>query len=220
MAGHATQDDMLAAIRKEVRDQRVLAAFRRVRRDLFVPEELHAFAWENRPLPIGEGQTISQPQIVAVMTEALALRSTDRVLEVGTGSGYQTALLATLAAEVVSVERHATLIGRAAQNLARAGVTNVRLESASADVLGFPEAAPYDAIVVTAAAPVVPSSLLDQLADGGRLVIPVGSRAEQTLVRVTRHGERFERRTLGPCRFVPLIGAGAWPDGAENAVDV
>ena len=120
MHAHATQEEMLAAIRKEVRDQRVLDAFRRVRRDLFVPEELHAFAWENRPLPIGEGQTISQPQIVAAMTDALELRPEDRVLEIGTGSGYQTALLAALAAEVVSVERHAALTGTAARNLARA----------------------------------------------------------------------------------------------------
>src|SRR5215203_5685100 len=153
MSQFATADEMIAAIREDVYDPRVLDAMRAVRRDLFVPEELHAESWENRPLPIGAGQTISQPLIVAVMTDALALSPHDHVLEIGTGSGYQTAILARLARDVVSVERHQALTATAARNLAAAGITNVRLEPASPEVLGFPEAAPYDAIIVTAGAP-------------------------------------------------------------------
>jgi protein-L-isoaspartate(D-aspartate) O-methyltransferase len=220
MRHYATRESMVATIRREVHDPRVLDAFSRVPRELFVPPELRMAAYEDRPLPIGQDQTISQPLIVAVMTEALAIKPGDRVLEIGTGSGYQAAILAQLAGEVVSVERFPDLQEAAARNLQAAGISNVRLEPAPPDTLGFPEAAPYDAIVVTAAAPMVPRVLLDQLADGGRLVIPVGQRTEQQLVRVTRHGDRYMRQTLGPCRFVPLIGPGAWPDHGETPEDL
>jgi protein-L-isoaspartate(D-aspartate) O-methyltransferase len=180
---------------------------------LFVPPEFQDAAWENRPLPIGEGQTISQPSIVAAMTEALALKPTDRVLELGTGSGYQTAILARLAAEVVSVERYPELQAAAAAALATLGISNVRLEPAAPDMLGFMAAAPYDAIIATAAAPEVPPALLAQLAPGGRLVIPVGRLLQQDLLVVTRAGDGYSRRSLGACRFVPLVGPGAWPEG-------
>jgi protein-L-isoaspartate(D-aspartate) O-methyltransferase len=186
----------------------------RIPREWFVPPEWEEAAWENRPLPIGAGQTISQPEIVAVMTEALRLRGNERVLELGTGSGYQTALLAELAREVVSVERVHTLADRARTLLSGMGYDNVLVENAG-PVLGAPAHAPYDAIIVTAGAPDVPGVLVDQLTRDGRMVIPVGSRTEQDLVRVTRRGEQDLRREyLGPCRFVPLIGPGAWPEGS------
>jgi protein-L-isoaspartate(D-aspartate) O-methyltransferase len=188
----------------------VLAAMQRLPRERFVPQELRHLAWENRPLPIGGGQTISQPEIVAAMTAALQLRGDERVLEVGTGSGYQTALLAQLAHEVISVELIPSLAERARQLLSDLGYSNVRVELAGPE-LGRPEDAPYDAIIVTAGAPAVPSALLAQLGPGGRMVIPVGSRTEQDLVLVRRRGSGIERVLLGPCRFVPLIGPGAWP---------
>ena len=215
----ATPNDLFDALSREVRDSRVLEAIQRVPRDLFVPPALREAAWENRPLPIGNEQTISQPLIVALMTEALALKPTDRVLELGTGSGYQTAILARLAAEVVSVERFPSLQATAAEALAAAGVTNVRLEPAPADTLGYPGAAPYEGIIATAGAPEVPAALLEQLAEGGRLVIPVGSRIEQNLLLVTRRKDRVEQRNLGPCRFVPLVGPGAWPGGTDTRDD-
>ncbi len=149
------------------------------------------------------------------MTEALALNATDRVLELGTGSGYQTAILARLAAEVVSVERHAELQQAAAERLAALGLTNVRLELARMDELGFMDAAPYDAILVTAAAPQVPPQLIAQLGPGGRLVLPVGSLTDQELLLIKREKDRITRRGLGSCRFVPLIGPGAWPEGTS-----
>ena len=216
MSEPATLETMLATLARDVRDERVLDAIRRVPRDLFVPPPLRDLAWENRPLPIGNEQTISQPLIVAVMTEALGPQPTDRVLELGTGSGYQTAILAQLAAEVVSVERYPSLQAAAAQALTAAGITNVRLEPAPTDTLGFPEAAPYDGIIATAGAPEVPRVLLEQLGESGRLVIPVGTRAEQNLLLVTRRRGQFEQRSLGPCRFVPLVGPGAWPDGTDT----
>jgi protein-L-isoaspartate(D-aspartate) O-methyltransferase len=183
----------------------------RIPRALFVPPDWQDAVWENRPLPIGAGQTISQPEIVAVMTEALGLRGEERVLEIGTGSGYQTALLAELAHEVISVERVPELAARARTLLTRLGYRNVRIEDAGPE-LGRPQDAPYDAIIVTAGAPHVPSSLLAQLTPTGRMVIPIGSRTEQHLVRVTRRaGLEPRREYLGPCRFVPLIGPDAWP---------
>ncbi|MCL6646464.1 MAG: protein-L-isoaspartate(D-aspartate) O-methyltransferase [Dehalococcoidia bacterium] len=208
-----TADELLRELRREIHDRRVLDAIREIPRDRFVPPAYREAAWENRPLPIGAGQTISQPLIVAVMTEALALNATDRVLELGTGSGYQTAILARLAAEVVSVERYAELQQAAAERLAALGLTNVRLEPARTDELGFMDAAPYDAILVTAAAPQVPPHLIAQLGPGGRLVLPVGSLTDQELLLIKREQDRITRRGLGSCRFVPLIGPGAWPEG-------
>lgn len=191
--------------RRGVHDPDVLAAMSSVPRELFVPAELADAAYEDRPLPIGEGQTISQPYVVAVMAEAAELVPGDRVLEVGTGSGYGAAVLARIAAEVWTIERHPPLAGRAALVLASLGVGNAHVVVGDG-TLGWPAAAPYDAVVVTAAAAVVPPALLDQLVDGGRLVMPVGSEAAgQELVRLRRHGGHHEREDLGPVRFVPLL---------------
>jgi protein-L-isoaspartate(D-aspartate) O-methyltransferase len=202
---------LLAELAQDVSDRRVLDAVARVPRERFVPEELRVHAYENRPLPIGYGQTISQPLIVALMTQALGLVGNEKVLEVGTGSGYQAALLSHLAGEVFTVERVAQLAQRAQQTLAELGFTNVRVRVAD-EVLGWPEEAPYHAIIVTAGAPRVPQELLEQLATGGRMVIPVGSRDLQELVRVERGPEGPVLANLGPCRFVPLMGAGAWSE--------
>ncbi len=202
---------LLAELAQDVSDRRVLGAVAKVPRERFVPEELRVHAYENRPLPIGYGQTISQPLIVALMTQALGLVGNEKVLEVGTGSGYQAALLSHLAGKVFTVERVAQLAQRAQQTLAELGFTNVRVRVAD-EVLGWPEEAPYDAIIVTAGAPRVPQELLEQLSTGGRMVIPVGSRDLQELVRVERGPEGPVLANLGPCRFVPLMGAGAWSE--------
>jgi protein-L-isoaspartate(D-aspartate) O-methyltransferase len=206
---------LLADLAKEIKDRRVVDAMGQVPRELFVPEELQASAYENMPLPIGFGQTISQPLIVALMTEALLLRGDEKVLEIGTGSGYQTAVLSKLADHVVSVERIAALAERATAMLGGHGYTNFEVHTGG-DVLGWPARAPYDAIIVTAAAPEVPRELLDQLGLGGRLVIPVGSRDLQELVRIVKTPEGALRHNLGPCRFVPLLGPAAWPGHAAH----
>ena len=206
---------LLAAIRREVPDERVLAAMAAVERAEFVPPSLAGSAWDNSPLPIGEGQTISQPLIVAMMTAALGLTGSERVLEVGTGSGYQAAVLSRLAAQVVTVEVVPSLAQSAALRLARLGYRNVQVHQTGA-TLGWPEGAPYDAIIVAAAAPGVPQTLVDQLAPGGRLVIPAGARDEQDLLVVTKHANgATTRRSLGGCRFVPLIGHNGWPAAQE-----
>lgn len=195
----------------EVRDDRVLDAVRKVPREEFVSAESRHAAYENRPLPIGFGQTISQPLIVAMMAQALLLKGDEKVLEVGTGSGYQAAVLSLLARQVVSVDRVGELADAAAKRLERLGYTNVDVHRVD-DVLGWPEDGPYDGIVVAAAAPEVPMSLLNQLAEGGRLVIPVGGRNTQELVRIVKTPEGAKRHNLGPCRFVPLLGRSAWPE--------
>jgi protein-L-isoaspartate(D-aspartate) O-methyltransferase len=183
-----------------------------VPRERFVPDELAKRAYEDAPLPIGEGQTISQPLIVAMMTAALDLAGDEKVLEIGTGSGYQAAVLARLAREVITVERFPTLAEETRQRLAGLGITNVAVHVSPEDAPpGWPEGAPYDAVIVTAAAPYVPQSLIDQVKDGGRIVIPVGARDHQELLVVTRRGEGIRRRSLGGCRIVPLIGSQAWP---------
>jgi protein-L-isoaspartate(D-aspartate) O-methyltransferase len=201
-------------LRREVRDERVLAAMSRVPREMFVPSGYWHAAYEDRPLPIGHGQTISQPLIVAMMTEALDLEGDENVLEVGTGGGYQAAILAELARWVVTVERHSELAEKATETLKKLGYANVEVHLAEAK-LGWPPKAPYNAIVVSAGAPTVPKDLLDQLAVGGRLIIPVGPRHEQNLLKVMKkeHGTTIE--DLGPCRWVPLIGDAAWSE--ENA---
>lgn len=193
-----------------VRDPRVLEAMRRVPRDRFVPASHRADAWADRPVPIGHGQTISQPYMVALMSEALGLRGSERVLEVGTGSGYQAAVLGELAAEVFSVERIAELGERAARTLEELGSANVTVLIGDG-CAGLAAYAPFDAILVAAAAPDVPAALRDQLADGGILVVPVGeSAAVQVLTMVRRTGSRFSLEEGTGCRFVPLIGKGAF----------
>ncbi len=202
---------LLAELSREISDPRVIEAMSRVPREQFVPEEAREFAYENRPLPIGYGQTISQPLIVALMTEALLLTGDETVLDVGTGSGYQAAVLSLLARRVVTVERIAPLAHRAARTLADLEYTNVEVHVAKERV-GWPESGPYDAIVVAAASPEVPPELLSQLADGGRLVVPVGARELQELVRIVKTPQGAQRHNLGPCRFVPLVGVSGWPD--------
>jgi protein-L-isoaspartate(D-aspartate) O-methyltransferase len=187
-----------------VRDPRTLAAMRKVPRHLFVPAASVSQAYEDYPLPIGHGQTISQPYIVAFMTEALSLRGGETVLEVGTGSGYQAAVLAEIAARVYTIEIVAPLAESAAALLKRLGYAHVEVRAGDG-YLGWPEAAPFDAIMVTAAAPRIPEPLKAQLKDGGRLVLPVGD-DWQELVVVTRTGDRFEERRVLPVRFVPMTG--------------
>jgi protein-L-isoaspartate(D-aspartate) O-methyltransferase len=187
----------------------VLAAMRKVPRHLFVPEDQSAHAYEDRPLPIGEGQTISQPFIVAAMTELAALGPEARVLEIGTGSGYQAALLAELAREVYTIEIVEPLAARAAALLQHLGYANVKTRSGDG-YRGWPEAAPFDAIVVTAAPPQIPEPLKQQLKPGGRLVVPVGERM-QKLVVVTRTADGFSEQTVFPVRFVPMTGEAQKP---------
>ncbi len=188
-----------------ITDERVLAAMRKVPRHLFVEEALRDQAYADHPLPIGEGQTISQPYIVALMTQALELKGPEKVLEVGTGSGYQTAILAELARWVYSIERYPRLLERARRVLEALGYTNVILKLGDG-TRGWPEAAPFEAIIVTAAGPRIPEPLLEQLAEGGRLVMPVGDEWSQYLVRVVKKGGKFYRQTLEPVRFVKLVG--------------
>jgi protein-L-isoaspartate(D-aspartate) O-methyltransferase len=208
--GHARQQ-LLAELRREgVHDARVLAAIGAVPREEFVPPDLRAEAYRNAPLPIGAGQTISQPLVVGLMTQALGLRGPERVLEVGTGSGYQAAVLCQLGATIISVERFPELAERARVVLDRIGCTNVVIHISNGS-LGWPAGAPYDAIIVTAGAPEVPEALVAQLAEGGRLIIPVGDRAGQELVLVTRQGAAIDTQRLGPVRFVPLVGEEGWP---------
>ncbi len=200
---------MVRDVERTVRDERVLAAMRAVPRHRFVPDFAQRRAYDDSALPIGAGQTISQPLIVGIMTEALTLTGDERVLEIGTGSGYQAAVLARLVADVVSVEVVDELRERAAETLAGLGVRNVRCLPAGED-LGAPAHAPFDAIIVTAAAPELPRALIDQLREGGRIVIPVGSRQAQELMLARRRDGALDRQSLGGCRFVPLIGPGGF----------
>jgi protein-L-isoaspartate(D-aspartate) O-methyltransferase len=203
-------EEQLAA--RGVRDRRVLAAMTAVPRHIFVPLPERAAAYEDRPLGLARGQTISQPFMVATMTEALALRPEDRVLEIGTGSGFQTAVLAELAGEIYTVERDAGLALDARELLEELGYGNVRYLVGDG-TLGWPSQSPFDAIVVTAGAPAVPRDLQAQLREGGRLVIPIGSRNEQELYRVIRRGREYPMEWLTTCRFVPLVGEEGWSEG-------
>ena len=195
-----------------IRDPRVLAAMGRVPRHEFLGPEFQREAYEDRPLPIGHGQTVSQPYIVAAMLEALDLRPADRVLEIGTGSGYQTALVAELAGKVYSIERHAALAERAREALARLGYREVEVVVGDGTE-GLPNAAPFDAILVSAAAPRLPPPLLEQLAEGGRMIVPVGFAAGQDLELVRKHQGQPHITHLDACRFVPLIGREGFPSG-------
>jgi protein-L-isoaspartate(D-aspartate) O-methyltransferase len=188
-----------------IRDERLLAAMAKVPREAFIAAEDAANAYGDFPLPIGAGQTISQPYIVAAMVEELALRPEDHVLEVGTGTGYEAAILGELAAEVWTIERLAELAGKAREILQRLGYANVHVVEGDG-TLGLPEHAPFDKILVAAAAPRVPATLLAQLVDGGRLVVPVGNRFEQQVQVVRKQGDQTVITLRDPCRFVPLVG--------------
>jgi len=197
--------------RRGIRDARVLAAMRRVPRHLFVNPDQQANAYDDRALPIGDGQTISQPYMVAVMTAWLGVRADARVLEVGTGSGYQAAVLAELAREVITIERRDDLASVAEQRLADLGYSNVTVIVGDGS-RGYPARAPYHGIIVTAGAPLVPASLEAQLAEGARLVVPVGSSTHQDLAVVERSGLSFTRTAGEGCVFVPLVGVEGWPE--------
>ncbi len=200
---------LFAALRSRVPYGRIVDTMERVPRELFVPESRRHLSYEDVPLPIGDGQTVSQPHIVAIMTHALELKEGDSVLELGTGSGYQAAILSLLTRQVLSVERIPSLAERAIGLLSSLGYANVEVRPAGS-VLGCPEKAPFDAIIVTAAAPALPRTLMEQMADGGRMVIPAGSQQEQSLIKVVKSRTTYSITNLGPCRFVPLLGKGAW----------
>ncbi len=197
-------------VERGIADPRVLEAMGAVPRHEFVPRDVMPLAYSDQPLPIGEGQTISQPYMVAIMTEALELTGSERVLEVGAGSGYQAAVLSRLAREVFTIEQNELLARAAAERLKRQGCDNVRVEVGDG-TLGWPEHAPYEGIVVTAAAPRIPPPLLEQLAEGGRLVIPVGDERQQELWQVRKQKANISTRVVNYCRFVPLIGRYGWP---------
>jgi protein-L-isoaspartate(D-aspartate) O-methyltransferase len=202
---------LIDSLAQEITDKRVLMVMSQVPRHAFVSPELQAYAYEDRPLPIGNDQTISQPFIVALMTQNLDLTGTEKVLELGTGSGYQTAILAQLAQYVVSTERIPILAEKARKTLDILGYKNIEVHVAE-KTLGWESGAPYDAIIATAGAPNVPHELLSQLTMGGRIIIPVGSRYNQELVKLTRLKTGNKVEHLGACRFVSLIGKGAWEE--------
>lgn len=205
----AARTKLIDSFSNEIRDKRVLEAMKRVPRELFVPPSARPFAYDDRPLPIGYNQTISQPYIIALMTQALELGGKEKVLEIGTGSGYQAAILAELASKVISVERFPALAEAAAGLLKELGYNNVSVRIAE-ETLGLKKEAPYDAIVVTAGAPSIPTELIEQLTFEGRLVIPVGTRELQELYKITRKRDKNLIEELGGCYFVPLVGRGAW----------
>jgi protein-L-isoaspartate(D-aspartate) O-methyltransferase len=210
-ARHAMVEQQIAV--RGIRDPRLLAVLREVPRHLFVPASRRAEAYEDRPVPIGEMQTISQPYMVAIMTAALDPHETDRVLEIGTGSGYQTAILSRLAASVLSIERHPSLARQASDRLRDLGFGNVRVVVGDGTE-GWPDEAPFDRILVTAGAPSVPDTLRTQLADRGRLVIPVGPPGLQRLTIIDRHGQQLSVREGEACTFVPLVGRHGWDSGS------
>jgi protein-L-isoaspartate(D-aspartate) O-methyltransferase len=199
--------------RRGIQDGRVLKAMFEVPRHEFVPAAYREAAYDDRPLVIGEGQTVSQPYIVAAMTEAARIEPGDKALEIGAGSGYQAAILAHLGASVITLERSPWLAVTARERLARLGFEAI-LVVATDGSGGYPAAAPYNAILVTAAAPRVPPALFDQLAEGGRLVIPVGTLYQQVLQLISKHGDKASVRDLDTCQFVPLIGKQGWPESA------
>ena len=207
---------LVEAIReKGINDLAVLRAFELTPRHAFVPTGLRQRAYEDSPLPIGSGQTISQPSIHAKYLELLRLTGKEKVLEIGTGSGYQTVLLSHLVAQVFSIERIASLLQTAKQNIHAAGATNVSLMTGDG-TLGWREYAPYDAILVSAGGPSIPEPLKEQLAEGGRLLVPVGTKDEQELVVITRKGTEFVKEKVLPVRFVPLVGTHGWRENDKN----
>lgn len=202
-------------VARGIKDSRVIAAMKKVPRHLFVEEALQSQAYSDHPLPIGEKQTISQPYMVALMTETMELKGRERVLEIGAGSGYQTAVLAELAQEVYSIERIRPLAIRARKLLYDLGYFNVEIKIFDG-TFGWTEKSPFDAILVTAGAPDIPQPLYDQLAMGGRLVIPVGDIAVQDLFRIIKTEGGIKKENLGGCRFVKLIGRYGWEDERES----
>jgi len=198
-------------IKRGIKDPGVLEAMGKIPRDRFVEEALAGEAYNDHPLPIGHKQTISQPYIVALMTEALDLKPEDNTLEIGTGSGYQTAVLAELSKTVYTIERIRPLLVKARNILAELGYNNI-LFKAFDGTLGWKEYGPYDAVMVTAGAPKIPEPLLDQLAENGRLIIPVGNKFSQELIKVTRKKGSYIQKNLGGCRFVDLVGIHGWKD--------
>jgi protein-L-isoaspartate(D-aspartate) O-methyltransferase len=203
------RESLLKHLDHEIADKRVVEAMKHVPREAFVSPEQYHVAYDDRPLGIGFGQTISQPFIVALMVQALALKGNEKVLELGTGSGYEAAILAEVAQKVITVECIPELAESAKQVLDKLGYSNIEVHVAG-KTLGWPERDPYDAIIVSAGAPTVPKVLLEQLTWNGRLVIPVGSRWQQDLLRVTKFKKGNRIENLGGCYFVPLIGEGAW----------
>lgn len=194
-----------------ISDERILETFRKVERHEFVPPELSRNAYEDHPLPIGEGQTISQPYMVAAMTQCLGLTGNEKVLEIGAGSGYQAAILADLAKEVYSVERIPLLAKKAESTLKRLGISNVKIKIGDG-TLGWSEQAPYNSIIVTAAAPEIPDEYIAQLEPGGKLVIPVGGRFTQVLTRVEKNKDGIKTTEICGCVFVPLLGEKGWKE--------
>ncbi len=214
----ASRDRMVSdqLVRRGITNRAVLDAFRRVPWHEFVQPDLIAKAYDDTPLPIGEGQTISQPYVVAITVEKLGIQGHERVLEIGTGSGYAAAILAALAREVVTVERIDALAVLATERLARLGLTNIHVQHADG-TLGWPAGAPYEVICVAAGAPKPPRALLDQLAIGGRLVVPHGPLDDQHLARITRRDETsYDEEDLGAVRFVPLVGTEGWPEKSSS----
>lgn len=210
-AFHIARRRMIEQQLRSIKDERVLSAMARIPRHLFVEEGLWDQAYGDNPLPIGEGQTISQPKIVAYMTEVLQLTGNEKVLEIGTGCGYQTSVLCELAKHVYSIERLSRLSNKARLNLYDLGYLNFSLRIGDGTI-GWKSEAPFDAILIAAGGPKIPPDLCEQLADGGRMVVPVGTSTNQVLIRVTRHGDRFEQKRMVDCRFVKLIGKGGFSD--------
>ncbi|MEW6170305.1 MAG: protein-L-isoaspartate(D-aspartate) O-methyltransferase [Candidatus Omnitrophota bacterium] len=196
-------------IRRGIKDEQVLSAFKKIERHKFVPSILKAQSYDDCPLSIGEGQTISQPYIVAYMIESLNLKPQEEILEIGTGSGYQTALLSCLVKQVYSIERSKVLAERAQKLLESLNFTNIKIIIGDG-TKGLLEFSPFDAIIVSAAAPNVPHTLIEQLRDGGRMIIPVGERFSQVLIRTTKIKDKIKQEQLGSCVFVPLIGEFGW----------
>ena len=195
--------------RRGIEDERVNQVFLAIKRHVFVEESLWDRSYDESPLPIGKNQTISQPYIVALMTQALELRGDERVLEIGTGSGYQTAILASLAQKVFTVERHVELVQKARAVFESLSIHNIAIRIGDGTI-GWKDFAPYHGIIVTAAAPKLPQPLFDQLIDGGKVVIPIGGEQKQILYVYTKTGDNFEQKELCPCAFVPLIGIEGW----------
>jgi len=201
-----------------ITDQRVLKVMEEVPRHKFVPKEYRSMAYQDTPLPIGEGQTISQPYMVAIMAQSLKLQGHEKVLEIGTGSGYQSAVLSRLAREVYTIERLPTLALMARETLKELGYDNVRVIIANG-TLGYPQEAPFSAILVTAGAPRIPGPLIDQLEEGGKLVIPIGDQINQILTLVTKIGGKTVQQEIVGCMFVPLIGQEGWLKKADGGDD-